>query len=160
MVNPWPMMVGPILLNIPLLSNQIHLYHLIFFFIMVVTEIIVMEKDDGKPSNLDYFKKHEQQNSTTKHPQHFFYPTNFLAITKHVMSNNPPRVVTPLGGESGPPQGGSGPLGNKRPSRRSGPCGSKEEMTLHEDHGWDPLESMVPTMVLNTYHDYPKYPSY
>ncbi len=37
------------------------------------------------------------------------------------MSNNPPRVITPLGGESGPPQGSSGPLGSKRPSRRSGP---------------------------------------
>ncbi len=35
---------------------------------------------------------------------------------------------------------------------------SKEEVTLHEDHGWDPLESMVPTMALNTYHNYPQIP--
>jgi hypothetical protein len=91
------------------------------FLIMVATEIIVMEKDDGKPSNLYDFLKEEQRNSTIKHPQHFFHPTSFLAITKHVMSNNPPRVVMSLGGESGPPQGGNGPLESKRPSRRSGP---------------------------------------
>jgi hypothetical protein len=84
---------------------------------MVPTKIVVMEKNDGKPSNVDDFLKEEQQNSTTKHLQHF------LAIIKHVMSNNPPRVITPLGGESGPPQGGSGPIGSKKPSRKSGPCG-------------------------------------
>jgi hypothetical protein len=81
------------------------------------------KKDDGKPSNLDDFKKEEQRNSTTKRCQHFFHPTSCLAISKHVMSNNPPRVITPLGGESGPSLIGSGPLRSKRPSRRSGPRG-------------------------------------
>lgn len=41
------------------------------------------------------------------------------------MSNNPLRVVVPLGGEIGPPQGGNGPLGSKRPLRRSGPHGGR-----------------------------------
>jgi hypothetical protein len=34
---------------------------------------------------------------------------------------------------------------------------SKEKMSLHEDHGWDPLVQ-VPTMVSNTYHNYPQLP--
>jgi hypothetical protein len=93
------------------------------FFIMVATEIIAMEKDDGKPSNLNDLKKEEQRNSTTKRRQHFFHPTSCLAISKHVMSNNPPRFIMPLGGESGPSLIGSGPLRSKKPSRRSGPRG-------------------------------------
>jgi hypothetical protein len=95
------------------------------FFIMVATEIIAMEKDDGKPSNLNDLKKEEQRNSTTKRRQHFFHPTSCLAISKHVMSNNPPRFIMPLGGESGPSLIGSGPLRSKKPSRRSGPRGGE-----------------------------------
>jgi hypothetical protein len=125
MVNPWPMMGSPYYAKYPTIVQPNSSIPPQPFLVIVAIEIIAMEKDDGKPSNLDDFLKEEQRNSTTKHPQQFFSPNQFLAITKHVMSNNPPRVVTPLGGENGPPQGGNGPMGSKRPSRKSGPRGGR-----------------------------------